>query len=229
MGKLTRATRARKPFRRLISRNRRFTRNRRRPTLNRSIQPTPFPKLLRTKLQYSESIHVNPGALLHLYEWNVNSLFDPNRTATGHQPMYRDQLAVIYNRYRVRAIKWRMIITDVNTPVRYAVVIYNNTIPVDVDDMSEHRGAKSGVLAHMQAGANNQKVITGYSKLSDIIGETVEDEREQALMGQSPGNVVILGIRSASLDGATNMTSLAMQVRFTYYCDFFDIQPVVGS
>jgi len=70
----------------------------------RYISPTRtgFPKQLRLKHRYVESIVLTTGTgLLGTYQFSVNGLYDPNITGTGHQPMYFDQLAAIYNHYTV--------------------------------------------------------------------------------------------------------------------------------
>jgi hypothetical protein len=40
--------------------------------------------------------------------YRANSVFDPDRTGGGHQPLGFDQAAALYNRYRVHAFKARI-------------------------------------------------------------------------------------------------------------------------
>lgn len=63
---------------------------------------TGFPKQLKIKHRYVESFVLSTSAgLLGTYQFSCNGLYDPNITGTGHQPMYFDQLAAIYNHYTV--------------------------------------------------------------------------------------------------------------------------------
>jgi len=39
------------------------------------------------------------------YVWSCNGLYDPDITGTGHQPLYFDQMALIYNHYHVIGAK----------------------------------------------------------------------------------------------------------------------------
>jgi len=52
---------------------------------------------------YAEKFTVNPPAagLLGVYQFSLNSLFDPNITGTGHQPVNYDQYALMFDRYQV--------------------------------------------------------------------------------------------------------------------------------
>ena len=57
----------------------------------RDLMPTTF----NTTLHYRESILLSSTAMLPtaFNNFSMNSLFDPNRTGTGHQPYGFDQLA----------------------------------------------------------------------------------------------------------------------------------------
>jgi len=64
--------------------------------------PFGFPHQLLTKLRYYDTyaITVTTGSLgKQVMRWN--STFDPDFTSTGHQPLYRDTFAGIYDHYAV--------------------------------------------------------------------------------------------------------------------------------
>lgn len=64
-----------------------------------------FPSSQDVTLKYCETVAVNPGAAgsMGTYAMRTNSLFDPNLTGSGHQPMGRDAWAGIYSRYVVKS------------------------------------------------------------------------------------------------------------------------------
>lgn len=66
---------------------------------------------MRTSLRYSDAyVLQSTGALpLTTYSLQPNNLFDVDVTAAGHQPLYFDQLSAIYNNYRVRSAKARVV------------------------------------------------------------------------------------------------------------------------
>jgi len=66
----------------------------------------PFPISRLVNLHYSEGFQFTSLAAQFGTEQviNLNSLFDPNATGIGHQPYGRDQLALIYGKYKVYAV-----------------------------------------------------------------------------------------------------------------------------
>jgi len=63
-----------------------------------------FPKRLVTKLRYAagEGLFMSSvtGSVAK-YVFSCNSIFDPDRTSTGHQPLYHDTYQAIYDHYAV--------------------------------------------------------------------------------------------------------------------------------
>ncbi len=58
------------------------------------------------KLRYCDFIDINPGAATPTnFIFRANSLFDPNFSGTGHQPMNFDQWAAMYDHYTVISSK----------------------------------------------------------------------------------------------------------------------------
>jgi hypothetical protein len=60
-----------------------------------------------SKLQYCEGFSIGSGAAGNIgtYVFRANSIYDPNLTGGGHQPMGRDLLAGLYNHYTVLSSK----------------------------------------------------------------------------------------------------------------------------
>lgn len=55
------------------------------------------------------------------YQWNMNDLFDPDRTSAGQQWMYRDQVATLYQNYRAIKCSFELIVTGYTTNVGDAI------------------------------------------------------------------------------------------------------------
>jgi len=55
-----------------------------------------------TKMRYCDTVAVGSTAgAIGKYIWRVNDCFDPDYTSTGHQPLYRDTYASLYDFYTV--------------------------------------------------------------------------------------------------------------------------------
>lgn len=86
-----------------------------------------FPKRVQMTHKYNDIIRVNTGVAGQTgsYNFRCNSLFDPNQTATGHQPMYFDQLAAIYDHYTVIGAKINLRIFKADTT---GAGVYTNAV-----------------------------------------------------------------------------------------------------
>lgn len=67
------------------------------------------------KMRYSEDVNISAGATLGAYDFRANSIFDPNLTGTGHQPLGHDQWSVFYDHYVVLGAKCRVTLTQSST------------------------------------------------------------------------------------------------------------------
>ena len=87
--KYTRTTRKRRPS----------TRYRRNAPISR-IGVVPATSVVR--MRYVDQVTINPAIdSMGVYQFRSNSIFDPNYTGIGHQPLGHDQAAALYENYTV--------------------------------------------------------------------------------------------------------------------------------
>ncbi len=87
---------------------RRRQRGRRGRVLSRIQRPMPgFPQTRVVNMRYCDTIQLNPGTAgaIDIHEFRANSIFDPDKTGTGHQPIGHDEWAAFYNHYVVLGAK----------------------------------------------------------------------------------------------------------------------------
>lgn len=68
------------------------------------IARNPFPKTVITRHRYVETVTLPAGAVAGataFYIFRANGIYDPNYSGTGHQPLYRDEMAARYTNYSV--------------------------------------------------------------------------------------------------------------------------------
>jgi len=82
---------------------------RRRVVRRRSIPRSPFSAVKLVKLKYADILNFSVPAAPSIGYTRIrcNSIFDPDydNSGTNHQPMFRDELAAIYNHYQVLGAK----------------------------------------------------------------------------------------------------------------------------
>lgn len=89
--------------RRFSTRRKVYARRRSMPSYRSVVPRGVMPRVLKKKMQYFEKISINAGLGGTPSSWffSCNSLYDPNRTGTGHQPMGFDQLMPFFDHYVV--------------------------------------------------------------------------------------------------------------------------------
>ncbi len=89
-------------------------------------------KPITVKMRYVDLITLDPGAgAIVSYVYRANSIFKPDFANTGHQPLTRDQWALLYNSYRVlkSTVKVTPLATTISNVVSavYGVMIKDTT------------------------------------------------------------------------------------------------------
>ncbi len=73
-----------------------------------------FPPTLMTRMRYCDTVPLtSTSGTIAKYVFRVNDCFDPDVTGSGHQPLYRDTFAAIYDFYVVP--RARVKVTFANT------------------------------------------------------------------------------------------------------------------
>lgn len=65
--------------------------------------PTVYPAVLHYRDYFDMAMAINT---LNYTNFRANSLYDPDASGVGHQPLYFDQLAALYARYRVTGLRY---------------------------------------------------------------------------------------------------------------------------
>ena len=188
-------------------------------TMNSSYSPVA--SRLHTMLRYVERVS-NSGLATRDYLYNLNSLFDPNRTGGGHQPKGFDQLAALYTRYRVYRVHYRIHFTStIGMPAMCVVSPTNSASGYSgADDAAEGPFALTAVVNVYQI-----KTITGTVNLPLLNGKShvayASDDTTQALVNASPSEVMVLHVLQESIDATTNLGGYIL-VELDYETEFSD-------
>lgn len=86
------------------------------------------PPWLKAPMRYSDVYALVTGvAAVTEQVFRANSIFDPDRTGVGHQPLGHDQLLPMYERYIVDKLEWKITVPPIGTNnCMMAVGIINN-------------------------------------------------------------------------------------------------------
>jgi len=94
---------------------------------------------VRAVLLYHDKYNLATATLAPAIQvFRANSLFDPDFTGVGHQPMYRDQIVAQYQTYKVVSAKFHYEFSTSNTNNGVvSVMAYNSTPPTDLNEIAE--------------------------------------------------------------------------------------------
>lgn len=155
--------------------------------------------------------------------FNMNSLFDPDRSGVGHQPLGFDQLAVVYQRYRVLKCIFKItpMITATNTNMSIVAFTSNNTAALT--SVSQALEAGYSIISYSN-GSSKYSPLSGVSVLNNLTGNSLSayrsDDSYQSLVSSSPTELLILHIGIECTGGVTTDIDYYLQLEFD--CEFWD-------
>jgi len=197
---------------------------------------SPIPDRFLTKLRYS-TLHALTTAGVAIpasYQFRLNSIFDPDLTGTGHQPLGHDEMATLYQKYTVRGVAWHITFTNQST-TDYAdvcVMLRPNTTAVSLMSTAlETEHVRRGVVGP-ESGSRNIMTMKGYASIAKIRGvkaSKVEIENEySALIGANPNIVPTLQVYVENQNVNASIT-VNFRLEMVYYVTFFDRQALAQS
>jgi len=211
--------------RKKVGGRRKYGRRRKQVNVNRAL--TPFAQRYITKLKYSDTLTLSL-ANSYQYVFNLNSVFDPNRTGVGHQPYGFDQLAALYNRYRVISCKYIINGYSAGNPIRYGTIVSNDVPPLNnMSELAENPRAQTRV----QIPGGNTTQIRGLAYIPSVVGRNkaqyMADDRFQAQCTASPAELALLTLYGATMTDAGS--DVLVNVTLEYTVEFFDAIPLDQS
>lgn len=196
------------------------------PSTVTAVKTLAVPDRMLLKLPYYESktMSGNPAAY---YDWNLNSIYDPNRSGVGHQPLGYDQYGKLFNRYRVYGVTARFSCTNLgDVPVRIGIVSDNiaSGAPYLSDESKfEQPHMKSFLLGNSQG--MNTRTFKTFMSCAKIQGSPKSrynsDNQFQSTWGASPQEIICAHVVASSLDPLVAL-NIAWDVHFIYHMEAFD-------
>lgn len=194
-----------------------------------------LPDRFYTKLRYTQNIAMSStlGGLA-VQQMRGNSLFDCDLTGTGAQPQYFDQIcasSALYTQYLVYGSKisvrfsavgdtyalgnWDVVLVPSQT-------VYASTGWGNFDDISASKNSKSKALAHYGQSLKSISHYATTSKMFDV--KNIRDNLStfSGTPSTNPTASWVWIIAGQPMD-RTSTSSLNIQVKVTYYVQFFNL------
>lgn len=195
------------------------------------------PERLFTKLRYVDCMNWTvTGSVLSggsSFAYFQSSIYAP-RNSGGHQPLYRDQWANMFSKYRVYGIKYH--ITCVNRATNESFWFgvrhqEDTTTETSIQTILERNDAKVKMGSSVN-NSNNLRVIKGYMDVAKTLGKSKSSIRAEdnfsADIGSNPNNMAYLFPYILS-NLASGSATFEFTFRLTYYVELFNQVAVSAS
>lgn len=210
----------------------------------RGLTLSGFPSKKLVKLRYVET-DLTLDASASLTDMNVyraNSLYDPNYSGIGHQPMGFDQWANIYNRYTVKGAKITVTYTRTGTgnvnPSYLGITLSSDTDPLSgyttLNNILESKLTVKdplvvGTTTNLGKSTYQNQVIKYFSAKKFFGVVDVEDGASySALVSTNPAKDAYFGVWTASVDN-NDPGIISCRVLIDYICEFREPKNLDGS
>lgn len=183
----------------------------------------PVPEKFNAKLSYCSIIALNGGIFTTAdYYFRCNSLFDPDYTGGGHQPMGFDQLMALYKKFVVNKAKimchFQIETGSTITPGFVAVrKITTPDTPANFEEVTESQGA---IIKTINADQLPVLALT-YDRLKDHPGSSINDDNEYGTDAANPTDVHYFHVSYLGT-GSGDPQPFSVHVKIDFDAVFFD-------
>lgn len=223
--------------RRYSSKGRRAARIARARRRRRSYQT----KLLRgpvnttcvAKLAYCTATTLTPSAGLQAaYVMNANSLYDPDRTGTGHQPMGFDEIMANYNHFTVIGSKITVDFIGANEDFLAAIYLSGNLSDgsTNAEEVKERRRTRYKLVTSTTENHGRCRIVHKFSAkkffhVKAIVGES----QYRGSATNSPAEEAYFYIQAGPDDQSATVGTIKLSIRIEYLTVFSEPKSIGQS
>lgn len=200
--------------------------------MRRIEMPTPFRSEFITQLRYADIFQLTgdatPGIIGTEQTFRLNSLFDPDLTNSGHQPMGFDQIKPFYNSYQVMSVevKYRWYASDSNGLMVFTTLQSGQNTSALAGTICSIAFERQEVLSHPLPIAGKDVIThTEHVPIHTLVGlsrqQYKDDPNYRSLCTTNPATQAY--VRFAVGDTASGVSKkCTLAVEFVFHARFFD-------
>lgn len=196
-----------------------------------------FPRQQKTKMKYVDSFVLDIGVAgaIAKHAFRANSIYDPDYTGTGHQPMMHDLWLQLYNHYVVTGSRITLRVYDsspVNTTPKLLGIMLNDdlTTPSTWSEVLEQGTTKYTIV---NPGNPNKvpAVSCNYSARKFFNVTDIKDNvnRIGAAQGNNPSDEAYFTCFALPYDQTSDLGAFRVLVTIEYAVDFSEPKDQAGS
>jgi hypothetical protein len=191
------------------------------------------PDRIQLPLKYSQNGTLG-GSITVDQVFNLNSLFDPDRTGAGHQPLGFDQWSAFYNRYRVDKVKVVVDLLPLNS-IYTDVVIQASNDATALSTLATVLSAVESPFSKAFMMSGNNTMVRHFQKTYDLAAITgvtrskyITDDIYAATTGASPTEILALHLCAQDMAFASNVL-VQYRITLTFLATMWDRNELAES
>lgn len=190
------------------------------------------------KMRYHENISIDPATgLAGSYIFRANSVFDPNFTGTGHQPLGHDEWTNFYNRYCVLGSRMTAIFSSQTTVVSsgsalVGISLKNTTVTEpDLNTLIESKKATTRMMT--TSGARQSVTVRknfSMKKHFQVTSAAADTGLYEAALGSgNPTEQAYYHVFIAPTSSSYDVAATTVSVLIEYIVKLSDCKSLTGS
>lgn len=172
-----------------------------------------------------------PLGLSDSYVYCMNSLFDPNVTGIGHQPIGFDQIMPLYDHYTVigarATIHWQNH-SDIYANLVVGQIRDNAAISTLTDDIIENGNCKYSILGPKTSSSSTQTMVVNFSA-KQFFANNILDDKYQGSQTTNPADMAYLHLQTRGLDTAIATGNVHYTIVIDYIALLTEPKQLIGS
>jgi hypothetical protein len=174
-------------------------------------------------MAYSTRRTLDPGALgsAAVTVFDLSSVFDPDFTGVGHQPLGHDQIAVFFERYQVISVDYQIVFwnsSEINFQRVGIRAVDTSATDPDPDVLIENGNVQWTLLTPL-SGSQATATFTGSVALNEVHGITkaqyLANDDYGATFGSNPSERAFMQLFADGL--GTDTAACGVAVKLTYH------------
>lgn len=190
-----------------------------------------FPREQTVRLRYCQTVTLasTVGALGY-HQFRANSLFDPDYTSTGHQPLIYDVYSSLYNHYQVLGSKISAVLlpnSDLTTPHVCGIYLSDDITTYTTWDAFQESGRS--MPKSIQSIEKPARLVAKFG-LKKFFTKSVDNGATSALVSTNPAEEAFYTIWLQPVDTSTSSSSsVLVRVQIDFVARFFEPKDIAQS
>lgn len=192
------------------------------------LRSNPLQTVLPSKLRFSAGGVINPGTLgaIATTTYKLNSMF-------AHQPSGYDQLALLYQRYRVESAKIEFKVAadsftfGSNGSFMMGIMITDTATPPG----GYRQSLENGMTAYdlIPAGADGRGSVSVDVNMANLVGRVKSDDELSALVTADPAKIIYCHLFIQAVNSALDISAIGFSALIEFNSKFLEPIQVAAS